>query len=79
MPAKNDDLHGNVPDKADVALVMIDVINDLEFDTGPELLEQALPAAKNLAALKRRAKRAGVPVISACSSPRTTLTCATSI
>ena len=63
MPAKNDDLHGNVPDKADVALVMIDVINDLEFDTGPELLEQALPVAKNLAALKRRAKRAGVPVI----------------
>ena len=31
MPAKNDDLHGNVPDKAEVALLLIDVINDLEF------------------------------------------------
>ena len=31
MPAKNDDLHGNVPDRAEVALLLIDVINDLEF------------------------------------------------
>jgi hypothetical protein len=31
MPAKNDDLHGNVPDRAEVALPLIDVINDLEF------------------------------------------------
>ncbi len=31
MPAKNDELHGNVPDKSPVALLLIDVINDLEF------------------------------------------------
>jgi hypothetical protein len=30
MPTVNEDLHGNVPDKADVALLLIDVINDLE-------------------------------------------------
>ena len=31
MRAKNDDLHGSAPDGADVALLLIDVINDLEF------------------------------------------------
>ncbi len=63
MPAKNEDLHGNVPDKADVALLLIDVINDLEFDSGRELLTHALPMAENLARLKRRAKEANVPII----------------
>ena len=63
MPAKNQDLHGNVPDKSDVALLLIDVINDLEFESGEELLEHALPMAKSIAALKARAKGAGVPVI----------------
>lgn len=63
MPAKNEDLHGNVPDKADVALLLIDVINDLEFDSGKQLIEYALPMADRLAALKRRAKQAGIPII----------------
>src|SRR5215211_3547955 len=63
MPAKNEDLHGNVPDKADVALLLIDVINDLEFEDGERLLEHALPMARRLAALKRRAKEAGIPAI----------------
>ena len=63
MPAKNEDLHGNVPDKSNVALLLIDVINDLEFERGGELLRHALPMAERLAALKRRAKGAGVPVI----------------
>jgi nicotinamidase-related amidase len=63
MPAKNEDLHGNVPDKAEVALLLIDVINDLEFESGEELLRHALPMAERLAALKRRAKAACVPVV----------------
>ena len=63
MPAKNEDLHGNVPDKSSVALLLIDVINDLEFESGGELLRHALPMAERLAALKRRAKEARVPVI----------------
>ena len=63
MPAKNEDLHGFVPDKAEVALLLIDVINDLEFSSGEALLKHALPVAERLAALKRRAKAAGVPVI----------------
>lgn len=63
MPAKNEDLHGNVPDKADVALLLIDVINDLEFEGGGELLKHALPVAERIAAFKRRAKQADIPVI----------------
>src|SRR5947209_12169146 len=63
MPAKNEDLHGNVPDKAEVALLLIDVINDLEFEEGQKLLRYARPMAKKIAALKKRCKQAGVPVI----------------
>jgi nicotinamidase-related amidase len=60
---KHPDLHGNAPDQCEVALLLIDVINDLSFEGGERLLEHALPAARELAALKRRAAEAGVPVI----------------
>lgn len=63
MPPPNEDLHGNVPDKSDVALLLIDVINDLEFPEGERLLEFAIPMARRVAALKARARTAGVPVI----------------
>ena len=63
MPAKNEDLHGNAPDKSDVALLLIDVINDLDFPEGDQLLRHALPMARQIAALKRRAKAEGVPVV----------------
>jgi nicotinamidase-related amidase len=62
-PARNHDLHGNAPDESDVAVVLIDVINDLEFEGGARLLPQALLAADRLAALTARARRAGIPVI----------------
>jgi nicotinamidase-related amidase len=51
------------PDRAETVLLLIDVINDLEFDGGEKLLTQALPMAVSLAALKRSAKAAGVPAI----------------
>jgi nicotinamidase-related amidase len=63
MPQQNEDLHGNVPDKADSALLMIDVLNDLEFEGGERLLKAALPMARALARLKRRAREAGIPVV----------------
>lgn len=63
MPARNRDLHGNAPDNAPVALLLIDVINDLDFTQGDQLLQHALPMARQLLALKRRAKAAGVPAI----------------
>lgn len=63
MPARNADLHGNVPDTAEVALLLIDVINDLEFAGAESLARYIMPMAHAIAALKRRAKQAGIPVI----------------
>ncbi|HET6423479.1 MAG TPA: isochorismatase family cysteine hydrolase [Planctomycetaceae bacterium] len=63
MPEKNADLHGGAPDKSSIAVLLIDVINDLEFPEGKTLLEFALPMARRLADLKKTAQRAGVPVI----------------
>ena len=63
MPPRNPDLHGNAPDTSRVALVLVDVINDLEFEGGEQLLPYALAAATHLARLAARARRARVPVI----------------
>lgn len=64
MPLSSDRaLHGAAPDKCAAALLLIDWINDLEFEGGERLLERALPAAQATAALLARAKRAGVPVV----------------
>ena len=63
MPARNPDLHGSAPDKSEVALLLIDVINDLNFPEANQLLRYARPMAKKLLRLKKRAKKAGVPVI----------------
>jgi nicotinamidase-related amidase len=63
MPRKTPDLHGMAPDDSPVALLIIDIVNDLEFDTGEALLRTALPAAERVAALKRRAKAAGIPAV----------------
>jgi nicotinamidase-related amidase len=63
MPPKNENLHGNAPEECAVALLIIDVINDLEFEGGDELLQFALPAAERIAPLKQRARRLDIPVI----------------
>ena len=64
MPrSSSSDLHGSAPDRCAVALLLIDWINDLEFAGGDKLLPPALAAAKYTAALRKRAKQAGVPVI----------------
>lgn len=60
---QNQDLHGNAPDKAAAALLLIDVINDLEFSEGEQLLRNALPMARRIVELKRRAKAVGIPTI----------------
>src|ERR1043165_1402479 len=63
MAEMNEDLHGSAPDKSDLALLLIDVINDLDFPEGEKLLRHALPMARRLAALKSRARQAGIPAI----------------
>jgi nicotinamidase-related amidase len=63
MPARNADLHGSAPDKSEIALLLIDVINDLNFPEANQLLRSARLMARKLLRLKERAKKAGVPVI----------------
>jgi nicotinamidase-related amidase len=62
-PAKNRDLHGNVPENSAVALLLIDVINDLAFEGAEPLLRQVPDMAARISTLKRRAKASGIPVI----------------
>ena len=62
-PQKNSDLHGNVPESAPVALLLIDVINDLEFEGAEPLAREAVPMARRLVELKRRARAARIPAI----------------
>jgi nicotinamidase-related amidase len=59
----NFDRLNHAPDKSDIALLLIDVINDLQFDGGEKLLAHAVPMADSLAELKQRAKAAGIPAI----------------
>jgi nicotinamidase-related amidase len=63
MPVKNRNLYGSVPESSSVALLLVDVINDLEFEGSEPLARQAVPMARRLRKLKRRAKDAGIPVI----------------
>src|SRR3712207_3323212 len=63
MPEKNADLHGFVPDKSPVVLLLIDVINDAEFPEGEQLMKYAMPMARNIAALKKCARAANIPTI----------------
>jgi nicotinamidase-related amidase len=60
---KSENLDGSAPDQSEIALILIDVINDLEFEGGEQLFRSAVRAAKNIARLKERAHRARVPVI----------------
>ena len=61
--SQNFDKLNQAPDKAVAALLLIDVVNDLEFDGGENLLPHALAMANALAALKHRVKAHGIPVI----------------
>ena len=63
MPANNEDLHGNVPENSPVALLLIDVINDLEFEGAEALAERALAMAERIAELKRRARACAIPTV----------------
>jgi nicotinamidase-related amidase len=62
-PSRNIDLHGNAPDSSPVALLILDVVNDLEFEGGAPMLPRAIRMARRIASLKARASAAGVPVV----------------
>lgn len=63
MPSKNSDLHGNAPDKCAVALLLVDVVNDLDFPDNAELLRTVQRMAERIERLKKRARKEGIPVI----------------
>lgn len=60
---KTHDLHGNAPDECRVALLIIDMINAFDFEGAGVILPRALVAARAIAALKKRARSAGIPVV----------------
>src|SRR3982074_946768 len=60
---KNRNLHGNVPDMCPAALLLVDVINDLDFPRNSHLLKVAPRLRKNIAPLKLRCKKVGIPSI----------------
>ena len=58
-----DNVAANPSDTCDVALLLIDVINDFEYPGGEALFKNALPAARRIAALKRNAQQHHIPVV----------------
>ena len=56
---KSHDLHGSAPDECPVALIL-DVINAFDFEGAEAMFPRALAAAKAVAALKQRGRKAGV-------------------
>jgi nicotinamidase-related amidase len=61
--SRSDDLHGNAPDEARAALLIIDMINAFDFAGADAMLPRALAAARAIRAIKGRAKRADIPVV----------------
>jgi nicotinamidase-related amidase len=58
-----EDLHGNVPDTAHTALLIIDMINEFSFPDAATMFPAIISLAERIAALKRRVKAAGFPLI----------------
>jgi nicotinamidase-related amidase len=57
------DSNGSFPHSCATALLLIDVINDLDFPEADAMFEQALPMARRLAELKKRASKNAIPAI----------------
>ena len=54
---------GNAPDAGRTALLIVDMINPLDFPGAASLREEAVPAARAIARLKRRVKAQDLPAI----------------
>lgn len=53
----------SAPHRSTIALLIIDMISDFEFEDGQALFRQALPAARHILRLKERAQAARIPTI----------------
>ena len=63
MSKRGSDLHGLVPDRSAMVLIVLDLISDFAFRDGDKVARAALPVARRIARLKARAKAAGVAVV----------------
>ena len=57
------DLHGNVPDHSGIVLLIVDVINDLEFPDNEQLVRHSAKLADSILRLKKRCNSLGIPAI----------------
>ena len=57
------DLDGNAPDTSPTVLLIIDAINDFNFEGAGLVLAGARPMAERIRRLKRLARRAGIPAV----------------
>ena len=53
----------SAPHSSKIALLIIDMISDFEFKDGQRLFRNAMPAARNIVRLKKRADAARIPTI----------------
>lgn len=58
-----EDLHGNAPDCSRIVLLLVDVINDLDFPRNEDLVRKSEELAGRIAGLSGRCREAGIPVI----------------
>lgn len=58
-----DSLHGSVPDRSNVVLVLIDVINRFDFPGAEDLLKHADPMAVRLSKLVVRARQEKIAIV----------------
>ena len=63
MRKRNSGLHGAVPDRSAVVLLVLDMISDFAFKDGAAAARAALPIARRIARLAERARRGRVPVV----------------
>jgi nicotinamidase-related amidase len=63
MTKTADSLYGSAPDKSPVAVLLIDVINDLSFPESKGMMHEVALMSKRLAQLKEKAAEHNVPVV----------------
>ncbi|MDF1754500.1 MAG: cysteine hydrolase [Verrucomicrobiales bacterium] len=63
MPKDVSTLHGSVPETSPVVLLIIDMINDLDFPEGEQVQRFAEPMSERLFHLKTRTRELGIPSI----------------
>ena len=59
MPRKNADLHGSAPDKSELVLLIVDVINDLDFPEAKQLARFVPAMTRKLAAAQEKGQSRG--------------------